>query len=79
MKKETAEKVALILAEIKSLSAYKEILQDKTHGRIAHFELCQHYGSDPRRVVFEHKYTLRFTEVVEKIIKELNDELENIN
>ena len=70
-----AKKASELLEQINELSKYKNILENKEHGRIAHFEICQHYGNDPARVVFEHKYTPKFVQVVEQIVKELNDEL----
>jgi hypothetical protein len=72
---EKAKKASELLEQINELSKYKKILENKEHGRIAHFEICQHYGNNPDRVVFEHKYTSRFVQVVEQIVKELNDEL----
>ena len=72
---EKAKKASELLEQINELSKYKKILENKEHGRIAHFEICQHYGNNPDRVVFEHKYTPKFVQVVEQIVKELNDKL----
>ncbi|MBN1651735.1 MAG: hypothetical protein JW857_10425 [Bacteroidales bacterium] len=70
-----AKKAAELLTEIEELSKYKSILENKSQGRTAHFEICLHYGNNPDRVVFEHKYTPKFIKVVEQIMTELNDEL----
>lgn len=73
-----AKKASELLEQINELSQYKKILENKEHGRVAHFEICQHYGNNPDRVVFDHKYTSRFVQLVELIVKELNDELSAI-
>lgn len=72
---EQAKKGQKILEQISNIQRYKDILLDKECGRFAHFELCQHYGNDPDKVVFDKKYTPRFISVVEEIIKELESEL----
>lgn len=73
-----AKEVSDLLSDIDELSEYKKILEDREHGRVSHFEFCQHYGASPRKVVFEHKYTLRFLPVVEKILEELHEGLKSI-
>jgi hypothetical protein len=72
---ETAERAKELLEQINKMSKYKDILENREYSKVAHFELSQHYGDKPDRLVFEHIYTLRFIEVVEQIIKELNNEL----
>jgi hypothetical protein len=72
---EKAQKASELLKKIDEFSKYKVILEDKEFGRIANFRIYQHYGTTARKVLFDHKYTPKFVEVVEQIIKELQDEL----
>jgi hypothetical protein len=72
---ETAERAKELVEQINKMSKYKDILENREYGKVAHFELSQRYRGKPDRLVFEHIYTLRFIEVVEQIIKELNNEL----
>ena len=78
MTKEQVKKASEILEEIEDYSRFKDKLKDRENGRIAHFEMHQHYGDDVRPIEFHHKYNDRFIPVVEQIIKELNEELEKI-
>lgn len=73
-----AKRVAEILSELNELAEYKKMLENKEHGRLAHFELCQHFGPESRKIVFGTKHTPKFIAVVEQVIKELNDELSAI-
>lgn len=76
-----AQKGADLLKEIKDISRYKDILANKSHGKIAHIELVQHYGkidSSCPSVVFDHKYTHLFIPVIDGIINNLKAELESL-
>lgn len=53
MKREDIEKGSELLEEIKELSRYKSFLEDKSHGKVAHFEFIQHYGDAPTIIRFK--------------------------
>lgn len=52
MKIENAKKAAELLKEMNELSGCENILKDKKCHDVAHFELLQHYGNNPRKVIF---------------------------
>ena len=75
-----AEKASVILEEIKELSKYKKLIDDKDHGKVAHVAFVQHYGTlkHYEQVNFDIKYNKLFIPVIEGIIKNLEDELKKI-
>lgn len=80
MKLESAKKATELLEEIKELSKYKDLLNNREHGKVAHVAFVQHYGTlkDYEQVDFDHKYNKLFLSVIEGIIKKLEDELESL-
>jgi hypothetical protein len=78
MKKETAKKGNELLEEIEELKKYKKLLNSKEHGHCTHFEIVQHFGEckDYQKVKIERKHNDRLIIEIEKIIKELEAELE---
>ena len=72
-----AKRASELLKEIENISEYERIIKAQ-YSHTAHFELCQHFGNDPDKVVLDRRHTKRFLVVVEEIIKELNDELSKL-
>lgn len=81
MNKTTAKKATELLEEINSLYEYKDLLEDKSNGKVAHIEFVQHYGiinSAYDKVVFNEKYNKYFLPVIEGIIIGLEAELASL-
>lgn len=82
MNKTNAKRAGEIVKEIEELSRYKELLKDRDNGKVAHVNFVQHYGNTDERdfliVVFNHKYNSMFIPVFEKIISDLETELDSL-
>lgn len=78
MTKESAKRASEILKETDSLLEYKKLLEDRDYKQVAHFVMVQHYGDNPRSVVFSPKYNQNFLPVVKAIIEELEIELKEL-
>jgi hypothetical protein len=80
MKRENYDRAKLIIDEIEELEKYKNLITDRKHSDVAHFNMVQHYGdcSVYETVVIDRRHTPRFLEVLQEIIKELNAVLEKL-
>lgn len=82
MNKTNAKRAGEIVEEIEELSRYKGLLKDRDNGKVAHVNFVQHYGDTDRydflKVVFGHKYNSLFIPVFEKIISDLETELDSL-
>lgn len=78
MKKEAAKKGYDLLEEIEELRQYAELLADKKDGHLLHFEIIQGYHHSCRKIVIKKEHTIRLLAQVEKIIEELESELETL-
>lgn len=81
MKKETVKIAQEVLNEIEELQKYKQLLSDKDHPCSVHFEVRQHYGDcrDYYQVIkISRKHNKRLFDEVDKIILELEQELEKM-
>ena len=80
MNKQEAKRVSEIIDEINELSRYKDLLKSKDNGKVAHVNFVQHYGGTDDwshlKVVFDHKYNNLFIPVFDRIISELEAELD---
>ena len=80
MNKEIANKGHELLEEIEELKKYKKLMTAKEHSHCVHFEIVQHYGDckDYDKVVIERKHNDRLIAEIDKIITELESELESL-
>jgi len=80
MKPELVEKANELLEEIKDLKRYKDLITDRNHGQVAHFEFVQHYGQlkDYDMVQIDKKHNNVFITVLDTIINKLEKELEEL-
>lgn len=78
MKKEAAKKGYDLLEEIDNLRRYGELLGDEKDGHLLHFEIIQGYHSSCRKIIIKKEHTIRLLAQVEKIIEELESELETL-
>lgn len=75
MTQEQAKKAAVLLDEIYRLKKYKDLLTDANYRNSVHFEVVQHYGHEPKKVIIDSKFNPRFLRVLDQIIEELEIEL----
>jgi hypothetical protein len=77
-----AKRAGEIAQEIEELSRYKKLINDRDNGNVAHVNFVQHYGDtgkhDSLMVVFNHKYNSLFIPVFDKIISDLETELDSL-
>jgi len=80
MKVETVIKASELHEEILSLLKYKELLTHKSHSKVAHFAFVQHYGSTASHEIVQinQKYNDIFIPVLDKVIAELEAELQSL-
>lgn len=81
MKRETINKAKDLIDEIEKLERYKDLIDPDEEDRYnAHFEFVQHHGEvrDYEKVVISAKHNTLFIEVLDKIIKQLEEELEKL-
>ena len=80
MKKETVKTAQDVLNEIEELQKYKHLLSDKGYPRTVHFEVRPHYGDcrSSRVIKISRKHNKRLFDEVDKIILELEQELEKM-
>jgi hypothetical protein len=75
MTQEQAKKIADLLHEIYRLKKYKDLFVDVNYRNSVHFEVVQHYGLEPKKVIIDSKFNPRFLRVLDQIIEELELEL----
>lgn len=80
MDKEILRKAISIKEEIDGLNRFKNFLTHKECGSVAHFEFVQHYGNlhGNERIQINERHSQRFLELLKTIIKELEEEFENL-
>lgn len=81
MKTDLVKKANEILVEIENLQRYKDFLNDRKQSDTVHFEIHQHFGdcsSDYLRIRISRKHTKRLLLEVDKIISELQTELDSL-
>lgn len=80
MTEKSAKRASEILEELATLRKYKKLIDNKSHGDVAHFEFVQHYGNcnEHDKVVISHRYTQKMLEPLKDILIELETELNNL-